>query len=314
MELGLVQWFPYGDVTRIRRVRHKVDALGVEKVRTHLSWADWCRPEGPTWIATILEELDGLDVLPVLHFTPPSLGQKPYTSSVPRDLGAFAYFVRRMCEVHGDAFTHVQLWNEPTTFCDWDRAADPWWKRFAEMVAFAAAEAKAAGKGVVMAGISPPDGTLLGRNDAARPHFLEIMDAAGALAHVDVIAFHGFPGTPHWSEGWAGWDDEIRAIRGWASERGMATWITETGSSRLMESDRVVELLRAVAAARSGVIERVYWYSIEDVAWQAQREINLPWGADLHDYATGLTPDLERTIRRLVRVSGVPRRAAASAG
>src|SRR3712207_7105083 len=44
------------------------------------------------------DELDGIDVLPVLHATPPSLGEKPYTSSVPRDLGTYAYFVRRMCE------------------------------------------------------------------------------------------------------------------------------------------------------------------------------------------------------------------------
>ena len=313
VDLGLVQWFPYGDLTRIRRVRRKVESLGVDSLRTHLSWADWCRTGGPEWIATIVKELDGLDILPVLHYTPPSLGEKPYTSSVPRDPGTFAHFVACMCEEHGDSFDHVQLWNEPTTFCDWDRSADPWWTRFAEMVAYAAAEARGAGKRVVMAGISPPDGTLLGRDDPDRPHFLEIMEREGALENVDVVAFHGFPGTPHWSEGWAGWDEEIRTIGAWAARRGKETWITETGSSRLMQSDRVVELLRVAAAARAGSVERVYWYSVEDVAWMAQREINLPtWGADPHDYATGLSPDLERAIRRVVATRPVPRRAAAS--
>jgi hypothetical protein len=144
---------------------------------------------------------------------------------------------------------------------------------------------------------------LLGRKDPERPHFFEIMEDAGALADVDVVAFHAFPGTGHWSEGWGGWDAEIAAIRRWAAPRGLRVWVTETGSSRLMPRSRVAELRAAVAAARRGGIERLYWYSVEDVTWQAQREINLDWGGDAHDYATGLTPDLEHEIRRLFPVS-----------
>jgi CDP-paratose 2-epimerase len=301
VELGLVQWFPYGDVARIRRVVATLERLGVRHLRTMLSWADWCRPDGPGWIRLLLDELSGFDVLPVLHGTPPSLGEKPYTSSVPRDLGSYAYFVRRICRDHDGRFTHVQLWNEPTTWCDWDRDADRWWRRFATMVRYAASEANAAGKQVVMAGISPPDGLLLGRHDEEVPHFLEIMEAEHALTDVDVIAFHGFPGTPHWSQGWGGWDTEIAAVSSWARERGMRMWITETGCSRLMPTSRPAELRKVAEAARTGGAERVYWYSVEDVDWTAQREINLDWGCDPHDYATGLTPDLEREIRRLVR-------------
>jgi CDP-paratose 2-epimerase len=298
MEFGLVQWFPYGGTPRIRRVVRKLEALGVERIRTQLSWADWCRPDGPAWIRFLIDELAGLDILPVLHSTPPSLGEKPFTSSIPRDLGSFAYFVRSVCQEHGDRFTHVQLWNEPTTWCDWDRDADRWWKRFAEMIRYAAAEAKEAGKQVVLGGISPPDGSKLGRFDPYEPHFLEILESEGALVDVDVVAFHGFPGTPHWSEGWGGWGAEITGVRAWASTRRMETWITETGSSRLMNGSRVAELREVVAAAEAGGIERVYWYSVEDVTWKAQREINLPWDIDPHDYATGLTPDLEAEIRR----------------
>jgi CDP-paratose 2-epimerase len=298
-ELGLVQWFPYGDVARIRRTAAKLRALGVRRIRTQLSWADWCRQDGPEWIARLLDELDGLDVLPVLHATPPSFGEKPYTSSVPRDLGRYAYFVQRVCDDHGDRFDHVQLWNEPTTWCDWDRDSDRWWRRFATMIRYAAAEARTAGKRVVLAGISPPDGRVLGVRDPATPHFLEIMEDEGALADVDVVAIHGFPGTPAWSVGWEGWDVELGSVRAWAAARGMATWVTETGSSRLMAASRVDELRNVVAAARAHEVPRVYWYSVEDVGWTAQREINLPWGRDPHDYATGLTPDLEREIRRI---------------
>jgi CDP-paratose 2-epimerase len=300
VELGLVQWFPYGDDARVRRVVATLRRLGITRLRTMLSWADWCRADGPDWLRFILVECRGLDVLPVLHGTPPSFGEKPYTSSVPSDLGAYAYFVRWVCENDGGRLTHVQLWNEPTTWCDWDRDADRWWSRFATMIRYAAAEAKRAGKQVVLAGISPPDGQLLGGRDGA-PHFLEIIEAEDALGDVDVIAFHGFPGTPHWSHGWAGWDAEIAAIGGWAHERGKKTWITEVGSSRLMPANRVEELRAVVSAARRADVSRVYWYSIEDVTWRAQREINLPWHPDPHDYATGLTPDLELEIRRLAR-------------
>ena len=66
-----------------------------------------------------------------------------------------------------------------------------------------------------------------------------------------------------------------------------------------MPHDRVKELRAVLAAATAGGIERVYWYSVEDVTWTAQREINLDWGRDPHDYATGLSPDLEQEIRRL---------------
>ena len=301
MELGLVQWFPYGDVKRVRRVVRTLNRLGVRHLRTMLSWADWARSDGPAWIEVLLDELEGLDVLPVLHSTPPSFGEKPYTSSVPRELGLYAYFVRWACETHGDRFTHVQLWNEPTTWCDWDRDADRWWARFAEMIRLGAAEAAAAGKSVVLGGISPPDGTLLGRIGAEQPHFLEIMEEQGALEDVDVVAFHGFPGTPHWSQGWAGWQAEIGGVVEWARPRGKATWITETGSSKLMPANRAGEVRAVVDAARRGGVERVYWYSVEDVDWLAQREINLDWGPDPHDYATGLTPDVAVAIAKLAR-------------
>jgi CDP-paratose 2-epimerase len=300
VKLGLVQWFPYGDTARIKRVRRTLRRLGVTQLRTQLSWADWCRPDGPAWIELLLDELRDFDLLPVLHSTPPSFGEKPYTSSIPRRLDWYAHFVKVMCVEHGDRFRYVQLWNEPTTWCDWDRAADPWWKRFAEMLTMAAVEARAAGKRVVLSGISPPDGRFLGLGDPDRPHFLEIMEAEGTLEHVDVVAFHGFPGTPHWSQGWGGWDEEIGGIRGWACTHGKRTWITETGSSRLMRGDRVAELRSVVEAARRNGVQRVYWYSVEDVSWKAQREINLPWEPDPHDYATGLSRDLEEEIEAIV--------------
>ena len=300
-----MQWFPYGDVERIRRVVRTLKRLGVTHLRTMLSWADWCRSDGPDWIERILDELPGeLDILPVLHSTPPSFGEKPYTSSVPRQLGYYEYYVRWICEHHGERFTHVQLWNEPTTWCDWDRNADKWWKRFAEMMRLGAAAAKEMGKGVVMAGISPPDGHLLGGTDPEIPHFLEVMETEGALEDVDVIAFHGFPGTPQWCVTFSSWAEEIASIVGWARQRGKATWITETGCSRLMPASRGTELRHVIEAARAGGVQRVYWYSVEDVDWTAQREINLAhWGPDPHDYATGLAPDLEREISRIVRGS-----------
>jgi hypothetical protein len=87
----------------------------------------------------------------------------------------------------------------------------------------------------------------------------------------------------------------------------MATWITETGSSKLMAGNRPAELYRVVEAARRGDVERVYWYSVEDVDWTAQREINLDWGPDPHDYATGLTPDVAVVVAKLTRALAAAR-------
>ena len=92
--------------------------------------------------------------------------------------------------------TWYQSWNEPNNPADWDSRLDPDGCRFAAMVASAAQLAHAAGTKVVLGGMCPVD-----------PIWLERMCEYGALADIDAVGVHGFPGT--WDFDWAEWPDGI---------------------------------------------------------------------------------------------------------
>jgi len=90
-EMGICQWFHFQD--------HRLDAavqwlrtLGVRKLRTGISWADWCRPNALEWFDQQMKALAEFDTTITLCFTPPSRGQAPDCTSPPIDLGEFATF------------------------------------------------------------------------------------------------------------------------------------------------------------------------------------------------------------------------------
>src|SRR3954469_5058339 len=76
------------------------------------------------------------------------------------------------------------LWNEPNNLSHWDRALDPDWSLYGEMVRLAGARLAAAAPGVtrVLGGISPIDAS-----------FVEHLFRQGVGDAVDVLAVHGFP-------------------------------------------------------------------------------------------------------------------------
>jgi len=95
--LGICQWFHFED--------HRLDSavswlrrLGVRKLRTGLSWADWYRPGAQDWFDRQMEALDEFDTTVTLCFTPPSLGKRPHHTSPPKDLTAFADFAEAMVD------------------------------------------------------------------------------------------------------------------------------------------------------------------------------------------------------------------------
>jgi len=90
-EMGICQWFHFQD--------HRLDAavewlrkLGVRKLRTGISWADWYRPEALDWFDRQMNALAEFDTTITLCFTPPSRGQAPNCTSPPIDLSEFAKF------------------------------------------------------------------------------------------------------------------------------------------------------------------------------------------------------------------------------
>jgi len=94
-EFGICQWFHYEDprldsaITWLRR-------LGVKKLRTGLSWADWLRPDAEKWFDHVMKKLDEFDVTATFCFTPESKGIQPHHTSPPQHPEEFADFCALM--------------------------------------------------------------------------------------------------------------------------------------------------------------------------------------------------------------------------
>ena len=95
--LGVCQWFHFED-HRLDNAVAWLRRLGVRRVRTGLSWADWHRPNAAAWFDRQMAALADFDVTVTLCFTPPSRGRKPHHTSPPLDAGEFADFAQAMVE------------------------------------------------------------------------------------------------------------------------------------------------------------------------------------------------------------------------
>lgn len=89
--MGLCQWFHYED-HRLDFAVEWMKKLGVTKLRTGISWADWERPDAVEWFDRQMEAIKDFEVTITLCFTPPSKGRREHHTSPPRDLGEFAHF------------------------------------------------------------------------------------------------------------------------------------------------------------------------------------------------------------------------------
>jgi beta-xylosidase len=95
LEFGICQWFHFED--------HRLDAavdwlkkLGVKRLRTGLSWADWLRPDAEQWFDRMMKALDGFDLTITFCFTPESKGIQPHHTSPPQNVDEFADFCALM--------------------------------------------------------------------------------------------------------------------------------------------------------------------------------------------------------------------------
>jgi CDP-paratose 2-epimerase len=250
---GVVEWFELGERERAERVCAGLSAIGVERLRTGVSWADWHRPDGPAWYAWLLPRLAcEFELLPCLHHTPPSLGIAATVQSPPRRPRDFADFIDLFLDVHGRLFEHIELWNEPNNLSDWDWRLDPGWSVFCAMIGDAAHWARHRGKKTVLGGMCPIDA-----------HWLSILGERGVLAKLDAIGIHAFPGG--WTTAWSGWSEAVFSVREvlerYASQAEI--WVTETGFSTWRDDE--VGQLRALVEAVDAQPERLYWYAAEDL-------------------------------------------------
>lgn len=297
-EFGFVEWFRPGEYARTESILPQISASGASWLRTHISWAEYFTPGGPEWFDWLLPRLGArFDVLPCIHYTPPSLSRNGRTNGAPQRLKDYADFVDVMLTRYGEHFRHVELWNEPNNLLDWDWREDSDFELFCEMVGGAAHWVQHRGWKAVLGGPAPFD-----------PYWVDLMGKRGVLGVVSAIGFHGFPGT--WDSetaNWGGWDlhlGEMRKIvRSYNPQAEI--WVTETGYSTWRNDE--AEQARRFIAALDVPAERVYWYSWQDVPHDVPVQEGL-W-FDARHYHMGATDHTGRPklLARFLREGGLNR-------
>ncbi len=89
--VGLCQWFHFED-PRLEQAALIMEQMGVEYLRTGLSWADSFRPNAIEWFDRQMEALESFRVALTLCFTPAHLGLEDHHTSPPIDNRQFADF------------------------------------------------------------------------------------------------------------------------------------------------------------------------------------------------------------------------------
>lgn len=256
-DFGFVEWFRPGEHDLVEEALAGIGKSGARHLRTHLSWAEYVAPGGEAWFDWLLPRLGAeIDLLPCVHYTPPSLSRTGKSSGAPHDLKAYADFVDHILTRHGQHFSHVELWNEPNNLLDWDWRQDSDFQLFCEMVGGAAYWVKQRGWKAVLGGPCPFD-----------PLWLDLMGTRGVLAECAAVGFHGFPGT--WDSeaaAWGGWDLHLGEMRAVIDRHNPEAeiWITETGYSTWRNDE--VEQARRFGRALNAPADRVYWYGWRDLA------------------------------------------------
>ncbi|OWV65432.1 NAD-dependent dehydratase [Rhizobium sp. R339] len=253
---GFVEWFRPGEHERTEAVLPDIIASGASYLRTHLSWAEYLAPGGEEWFDWLIPRVGGeIDLLPCIHYTPPSLSRTGRSSGPPVDLKSYADFVDHILTRYGRYFRHIELWNEPNNLLDWDWRQDSDFLLFCEMIGGAAYWAKQRGYKPVLGGPCPFD-----------PYWLNLMGERGVLGVIDAVGFHGFPGTWDSEQAtWGGWDmhlGEMREIIDRYSADAQI-WITEAGYSTWRNDE--IEQARRFIKALNVPADRMYWYSWRDV-------------------------------------------------
>jgi beta-xylosidase len=89
--LGICQWFHFED-HRLETAVQALRDLGVKKLRTGLSWADFERPNAEQWFDHQMRLLEPFDLTVTFCFTPERCGVRPHHTSPPRNPEEYAEF------------------------------------------------------------------------------------------------------------------------------------------------------------------------------------------------------------------------------
>ena len=98
--VGICQWIHFED-PRLDDAARWMRDLGVNYIRTGLSWADSFRPNAEQWFDRQMKALEDFDVTVTFCFTPESRGLRPHHTSPPQRIEEFADFCARMIRRYG---------------------------------------------------------------------------------------------------------------------------------------------------------------------------------------------------------------------
>jgi beta-xylosidase len=93
--LGVCQWFHFED-HRLEPAVKTLRELGVRRLRTGLSWADFERPDAERWFDHQMRLLEPFDVTVTFCFTPERAGIRPHHTSPPQHPEEYAEFCAKM--------------------------------------------------------------------------------------------------------------------------------------------------------------------------------------------------------------------------
>lgn len=273
-EIGLLEWFWINDRAAVEQAVTDMKALGVRQLRFGFSWADFQREDGPAWFDWLLPKLAAAaELLPCFVYTPPSLGEQPYTASPPRDLKAFADFIDVVITRYGQYFEYIELWNEPNNIREWDASLDWSWEKFAAMIINAAHWARHRGKKTVLGGMSPIE-----------PNWLHTMGRLKVLDFIDVVGIHGFPGSYDVTH--EPWQTQILRVQEVLDYYGCKAriWITEVGYPTWRNDD--FEQIKVFTDLLDLPVERAYWLCLFDLP--RERPSTAGFHRDPRDYHFGV--------------------------
>lgn len=295
-QFGFVEWFRPGENETVEAAVAEMQSAGASHLRTQLSWAEYLAPGGEQWFDWLIPFLgERIDLLPCVHYTPPSMSRTGKSSGAPVDLKSYADFVDHVLTRYGRHFRHIELWNEPNNLLDWDWRVDSDFSMFCEMVGGAAYWAKHRGWKPVLGGPSPFD-----------PLWLDLMGERGVLGVIDAVGFHGFPGTWDSEEGsWGGWDMHLGEMRRILDRHNASAelWVTETGYSTWRNDE--MEQVRRFRKAMSVPADRVYWYAWRDVPPNVPVQEGL-WFDPRHYHMGAVTHDGQpKLLARLLSEGGL---------
>jgi beta-xylosidase len=94
-EFGICQWFHFED-HRLEPAVEWLRKLGVKRLRTGLSWADYLRPDATRWFDKMMKALEEFDLTVTFCFTPESKGIRPHHTSAPQNIQEYADFCVEM--------------------------------------------------------------------------------------------------------------------------------------------------------------------------------------------------------------------------